>query len=84
MYNVLWNIAIYVDIDPYASWPKETVANEESMYIYIYVPEHVTRHSPDVVNELRRELPPVTSLNFLWILLGRVWQTLIGLPNVNC
>ncbi len=54
------------------------------MYIYIYVPEHVTRHSTDVVDELRRELPPVTSLNFLWILLGRVWQTLIGLPNVNC
>ncbi len=26
----------------------------------------------------------VTSLNLLRILLGRVWQALIGLPSVNC
>ncbi len=49
--NALRHIDIYVD--PYVSRPTETVANEASMYIYIYIngPEHVTRHAPD---ELRR------------------------------
>ncbi len=33
--NKLWNIDIYIDIDPYVSRPIETIDNEESMFIYL-------------------------------------------------
>ncbi len=43
-------------IDPYVSQPIETVANEASTYIYIYIymcQSMLTRHAPTVVNALR-------------------------------